>query len=392
MVFQIGDFIKKYYTSQAPNKCIHKYNAFSMSDVYNILEDIEKNVFKNDGDTVGRSLWFRGQKMEKYVLLPSLYRERKNREHKKGVYSSISLAEEYRHQHFSARVSHLMQISPRSRVEWQEVLQHHLGKTRFMDWSESVGTAVDFALEPFIDTKNTENNRINRSAITPGVWVLDAYKLNEHVYDFFADPFNKEYVERALKNLFEQSEIEAVAEEMQKDLAENKDIYFNFGEEEIIDLAINGLVSVCVLDEHYHYNAHQMRALLIHHEFNPFFYFVVRYYADAIPIVAGINKRLLPPIASIQPYHSERIRAQRGTFTIYPNYCRTKEAEVFAGTDMDVVAVESQDMIRDCFCLIRLCDPARIAKDMIYAGERWPEIYPDVQVYADYLETKEFFV
>lgn len=59
---------------------------------------------------------------------------------------------------------------------------------------------------------------------------------------------------------------------------------------------------------------------------------------------------------------------------------------------MDVIPIESQKSISDCFCNIRLCDPVRVAKELIYAGERLPEIYPEIQVYADYLETKRFYV
>lgn len=87
--------------------------------------------------------------METYRLVPSLFRDRENKQNKNESYSTLSLAEEYRHQNFSARVSYLAQSNLRSRVEWQEVLQHHFGKTRFMDWSESVETAVNFAIEPF---------------------------------------------------------------------------------------------------------------------------------------------------------------------------------------------------------------------------------------------------
>lgn len=374
--------IKGYYSANAPASKIHTYNAYSMSDVYEVLEDI------------GRPLWFRGQESEAYMLLPSLYRGRENKQNTKGFYSKLSLAEEYRHQNFSARVNHLIQTNPKNRVEWQELLQHHFGKTRFMDWSESLEKAINFALEPFIDTKDTHDNRTKRASATPGIWVLNPYRLNGHIYDFFAEPNNYNYVIKALKRLFSGNDLIRIGREIQDELKCMKDVYFNFGGngKKDVDIAINGIVSVCVLDEYCHYNAENMARMLEQNEFNPFFYLVARYYADALPVEADINMDLLPPIASVQPYHSERIRAQRGTFTIFPNYCRTSAAEQLAGTNMDVVALESQKSVADCFCNIRLCDPVRIAKELIYAGERRPELYPDVQIYADYLETKEFFL
>lgn len=388
----VNDIIK-YHTTRDPVACIHTYSAYSMSDIFNILNDIGENVFEIKGNTIGRPLWFRGQDKEDYTLIPSLYRERENKPNKSCFYSTFSLAEEYRHQNFAARVSHLTHPIPNSRTEWQELLQHHLGKTRFMDWSESIKTAINFALEPFIDTRDTMDNKVKRSLITPGIWVMNPYKLNEHVYDFFSDSNNSIYIENALRNLsIKAAEVKGVSRSIQDELRKYKDIYFNFDDEKILDISINGLVSICVLDEYCHYNAEHIGCMLKNKEFNPFFYLLVRYYADAIPVEADVNKILLPPLASVQPYHSERIRAQRGAFTIFPNYYRTDRAKQFVGTKMDVIAIESQKNINDCFCNIRLCDPVKIAKEFLYAGERWPEIYPDIQVYADYLETKGFFV
>lgn len=392
MAAKIMSTLKKYYSSNAPSASIRVYNAYTMSDVYRILGNIGRDVFRNTGEKIGRPLWFRGQEKEEYLLLPSLYRKRGNEKNEAGFYSKLSLAEEYRHQNFSARVNHLTRTNLKSRVEWQEVIQHHFGKTRFMDWSESLEKAVYFALEPFIDTKDTEDNRIRRASNTPGIWVLNPYKLNEHVYDFFSDKANEKYVTRALSGLFTGSELQYMAKKFQRELSKNKGIYFNYDKKEIIDVAINGMVSVCILDEHYHYNAADMKQMLRRQEFNPFFYLVVRYYADALPVDADVNADFLPPLASVQPYHSERIQAQRGTFTIFPNYCRTENAKSLADTKMDVIAIESQKSIADCFCNIRFCDPVRIAKELIYAGSRRPDAYPDIQVYADYLETKEMFL
>lgn len=393
--------VRRYYQKKKENEkgCIVSYDAFSMSDIYTILREIgledEKKEPQKDFQNPIRPLWFRGQSKEEYTLIPSLFRERGNKRNDSNFYSTLSLAEEYRHQNLSARVNHLIPTHLSSRVEWQEVFQHHFGKTRFMDWSESVEIALNFALEPFIDTKNTEDNRINRSSMTPGIWVLNPYRLNEKVYDFFCDNEKTfKLIRNSLENLFScpAYEIDKIAEKIRTEMINNKDIYFNIDSENIIDSAINGLVSVCVLDKYYHYNAERIKKMLENFEFNPFFFLLVRYYADALPVAADVNKTLLPPLASIQPYHSERIRAQRGTFTIFPNYYRTEAAQDLARSKMDVIPIESQKYISDCFYYIRLCDHVRIARELIYAGERRPVLYPDIQVYADYLETQKFFL
>ena len=158
MALKLVNSLKSYYKSKTSCTGIYSYNAYTMADVYKILEDIGQNVFQKTGQAFGRPLWFRGQEREDFMLIPSLYRERENKENKTEYYSTFSLAEEYRHQNFAARVSHLTKSSPKSRVEWQEVLQHHFGKTRFMDWSESLETAVNFAL----DRKSTRLNSSHR--------------------------------------------------------------------------------------------------------------------------------------------------------------------------------------------------------------------------------------
>lgn len=395
-MFALTKELTESFEAEKNNPHVKRYNVYSAADIYSILYDINQSFFSNS--FVGRPLWFRGQSFEHYRLLPSLYR---NRENKTAdglkMYSRLSLAEEYRYQNIAARVNHLIDTGPNSRVEWQEVLQHHFGKTRFMDWSESLRTALDFALEAFIDTLDNEKNAAHRAQMTPVVWVLNPYRLNEHIYDFFAEdsPKAKELIKKALTNvIYTESQREKLAKNIQEELKRHKDIYFNLGDKEAsIDITIDGIVSACILDKHYHYNAEHMKNMLKSYEFNPFFFLLVRFYTDALPIEVKLDHQMiLPPLASIQPYHSERIRAQRGTFTIFPNYCREEEALHIADTELDRILIESQKEISDCFCQLRLCDPNRITRDLICAGERRPELYPDIQIYADYLEAQKFHI
>lgn len=386
------DAIVEYYKAE-PEGCISTYNVYSISDVYQILDNVRGHAFGiNLNDSFGRPLWFRGQNDDK-SLVPSLYRTRDNQCNSEGSYSKISLAEGYRFQNFSARVTHLAPTPLKSKMEWQELLQHHFGKTRFMDWSESVKTAISFALEAFIDTKDDKQKAYNRSTATPVVWVLNPYQLNEHIYDFFSStPQGLDFIKKSLETLYSPDKIAPLAYRIKNELKTYKNVYFNFTDNGNVDITINGLINMCMLDDYYRTHAYNMANLLEKYEFNPFFYLLVRYYADALPVNATVNTDLLPPLASVQPYHSERIRAQRGTFTIFPNYYRSEEICEFAGTPLDIIPIDSQRMIADCFCKIRLCDPVQISRELISAGERRPEIYPDIQIYADYIETQSFFV
>lgn len=69
----------------------------------------------------------------------------------------------------------------------------------------------------------------------------------------------------------------------------------------------------------------EMKGMLLSGEYNPFFYLCMRYYGDVLPVCINQNgEDNLPPLAVLHQYQRERIRSQRGTFTIFPNYILPK--------------------------------------------------------------------
>lgn len=370
---------------------IKSYNAHALSDVYDIISNIIFKMEQKEGNfNLGQSLWFRGQSYEKYNLIPSLLRSNSSKTNSKGTYSSLSLMEDYRFQNFSSRVNHLVHTSPESRIEWQELLQHHFGSTRLMDWSESARTALSFALEPYIDSKRDRwKNDVDK--ITPNLWVLNPKKLNLKIYDFLKNDQNNDLIQKAIKEFnYSTKALKAEADKIQNDLKENNNIYFQVSENGESDIAIDGLISICTLDKYRSSLSGNLKKLVESREFNPYFYLLLRFYADSLPVEADPYKNLLPPLAALQPYHSERIRAQRGTFTIFPNYFMNSNAEQMNSINMNILSIEAQKNLSDCFYCIRLCDPITIAEDLICSGERRTELYPDIQTYAELLETRTF--
>lgn len=367
---------------------IKYYNAYTLSDVYCIVGNVIPEVANI---TLGQSLWFRGQSFEKYNLVPSLFRGNGAEINGNKTYSTLSLREDYRYQSFNSRVNHLIHTAPESRIEWQELLQHHFGSTRLMDWTESARIALDFALEPYIDTKRDRWRYLMDENITPNIWVLNPFALNKKVYDFFSN--NIEFIEKALSEFaLTPHTRKQMATELQNALNAGFNVYGRSSQNGEKDISIDGLISVCTLDKYRSFLSSDLQTRLATGEFNPYFYLILRFYADALPVEVGVNNKILPPLAALQPYHSERIRTQRGAFTIFPNYFMNTDAQKMNAINMNLLAIEAQTDLNDCLYCIRLCNPVQITKDLLYSGERRSELYPDVQAYAELIEANSFVV
>lgn len=74
-------------------------------------------------------------------------------------------------------------------------------------------------------------------------------------------------------------------------------------------------------------------------EINPFFYLLLRFYSDGVPV----ELEKLPPLAVIHPYHSQRIKMQRGVFTVFPYYIPDAKMK-----KIERVTLRGQICIRTC--------------------------------------------
>lgn len=359
------------------------YNVSSLADFYRAVTDIgEKRGVKR--------LWFRGHTYNHYHLLPGLYRGNYYIANENMTYSDLDLREDYRYQHLKARVFHNVHSNPVHRNEWQEVYQHHLGLTRLMDWSESAKTALSFALEALIDTRqNILDLEYKRKNMTPKVWVLDPLELNLKVYEYLAGDTSEPQAEICLERVLDEVDLSARVSVFQNELERSKDIYFKPAAS---DLEVEGIMSLCVLEDQRRMMGAQLKKRIQKFEMNPFHYMILRLYADAVPYLVTNEKQcILPPIAVLHPYHSERIRKQRGVFTAFPNYVmedRVKQYIVRRGKD--IREMEKQSYIDSCLDEINIVAPGEVARELIYSGERRTELYPDIEVYAQVMETQQY--
>ena len=325
-------------------------------------------------------LWFRGVKHQNYNLIPTLFREK---EDVQGAYSMLRLNEDYRYQHFRAKCNQLIERTPDSRIEWMEVMQHYCANTRLMDWSESAITALLFALEYFIQPGNDKGLQYNRATSTPTVWVLNPFELNSRLYDALAG--NQDLIRKGIEDIIpigiDKTEKEAFINKVVDDIVNGKDRFWGVQNKRFIQ----GIVCLSVLESEREAAVNRIYYMIKNNEFNPFLYLLLRFYNDGLPI----GMKALPPLAIVHPYHSPRIKAQKGVFTVSPYYLIGKDK---VNGSEDYRPMEYQPNIADCIYKIRILRPYVVAKELLLIGERKSSIYPEMENYANDLEAMEYMI
>lgn len=324
-------------------------------------------------------LWFRGQEQTGcyYYLEPGIYRSitshiEKNLLNSQETYGTIWLKEEYRYQHFMARNYEKVSAMPDSLIEWQEVMQHYLSKTRLMDWSESAIIALAFALEAYISPLEDHETLYRRKNDSPVVWTLNPIGLNDEVYKSIQ---KKSMVYRALPEVKKK-----VKKQIVDSLQKKKAIYFEL--DDSANSGVNGLISLSGLEALRKYQGVELLENVLQQRFNPFFYLLLRYYSDGI----GVKVDELPPLAIIHPYHSQRIHEQKGAFTIFPYYDDKPKENLYASQ----FAMENMSKCKRYLDKIVLMDPIRIAEELKGIGMRRSHLYPEMDIVANDFENFKY--
>lgn len=362
--------------------------AESLAEVYQHIDEIAKEIERQKRDKEGENekaavhprFWFRGHAKEFFNLNPTIYRAFDGECNRNKTYTTSVLREEYRFQSFMARnYDKLTYRMPQSVIEWQEVMQHYFVKTRLMDWSESLTIALEFALEDYIKPINDLEVQERRRTSSPAIWILTPDELNQEVYNSFAHA-NLRLINKALKinggNIL-------LAKKIQKELLYEAEtgLYYNLAREE--EGNMNFLVSLSSLELLRNaYKGREWEALQ-NFEMNPFFYLLLRYYSDGLPV----DYNMIPPLAIIHPYHSERIRIQKGVFTVFPHYILDKRMDDMKQTFGDIpIGMEYMDKCIPFLHKIQILNPQRVSSDLMRTGARRGNLYPDIQIASQDME------
>lgn len=361
---------------------ISKFYASTLAEFYGALNDVKED-FKDNGKEL--RFQFRGHGHNYYNLIPTLYRGQFFQKNGNNTYTQMNLKEDYRYQHFKARAFHYVDSNPVYKSEWQEIYQHHFGHTRLMDWTESARTALSFALEPFIDTRANKELEYKRYHCTPCVWVLNPYELNKKVYGYMGEKLPTD-IKKSRTMCRSWKDWLPICEEIKN----HREIYFDGNKS---DLEIKGVISLCALEDYRKSFGEGFKRAVYTFEFKPFYYLALRIYSDAVPYsIETYDQEILPPMALLHPYHSNRIRTQRGAFTMFPNYFLEEGVEKKCkNRNRDIRNMEEQDYISGCLKVIYIINPHEIARELMLSGERRSELYPDIQTYADMIETQKYY-
>lgn len=106
------------------------------NDLLNEVKEYKSELSNN------REIWYRGQSNAEYSLLPSLFRNKKGIDKEKVIFNT------YRKLSQHLKDSH--------QNEWNLLIdmQHYFVPTRLLDWSESLGVALFFAVTNHQDDSN----------------------------------------------------------------------------------------------------------------------------------------------------------------------------------------------------------------------------------------------
>lgn len=291
-----------------------------------------------------------------------------------------------------AKGNQLVTTFPETKIEWLELMQHHFTSTRLMDWSESAISALMFALEAFINPTSDRELEYKRATMTPVIWVMNPKAVNYCIYDqFSSSTYGENLIYNAVSDIcpYEMPKAKKIvfAQKLAERMRKQKENFLS-GRGPGKDFKINGIVCLSVIVEERDTNQARMFQLLNSGEFNPFFYLLSRYYADGLKVKAGV----LPPLSTVHPYHSPRIQAQHGVFTVVPHYYFDENQAQLFHIGIDKRAMEHQALISGCLYEVRITHPAQLARDLLLAGERRSAIYPELQVYAGDIEAKKYYV
>lgn len=365
---------------------IKTLNARSLGECMDYIRDIAE-AFTSDKDMKPPVLWFRGHERTTYFLCPSLYRDL-NRDGLTvtGIdggnkeYTKLHYADDVRTQHYMAKNSHLLKEKPASKIEWLEVMQHHEAKTRLLDWSESAVHALVFALECFFDGRKIGDDR--RQKATPCIWVLNPQELNKKIFKKIACRMTEgnplfESIKKDFRNVADEK-LQKVYEEY----AETADYAETKGTKQI---DYNYIVNLSKITEELMQEVENTRRFLrTGHGVNPYYYALSRIYADGVLL----KNRELPPLAIVNSYHSERIKAQRGVFTVFPHYMDGEKDSKLREMEIKPEAMEHMSDMQDCLYKINLLSPQKIAYELMACGINVSWLYPEMPIITNEIENR----
>lgn len=341
------------------------FEKINVAELYfsDLINDYKTSVsLKNSEDINSPVLWFRGQENCSWCLTPSILRSSTPKNYDRNV---ILNQEQLRIQHFSAKNAHQISKTPQNRIEWLELMQHFGTKTRLLDWSESSIYSLLFAIEPLLNPAKCK--KCNLASFSPALYVCSPQYFNLKIANEFKNqdvllgslkehPILKKYSDpiKVLRN--------SVSEHISlMNSSQPEHLNFIYDLSEILN-DLKSEMAVGINDHEQYYSLY----------YNLLFKFYFDGYNEIIK--GNYISDILLPLCIVQPYHSERIRAQRGAFMVFPTYGNYQM--------YDNVYLNNQE----AFVQIKIERPDIIVRELTLNGIHRSWLYPEMEIVSGEIE------
>lgn len=348
-------------------------NEIYVNSLTQYIEEIMK--LKDDMHTEKDKnvLWFRGHRNYEWSLIPSLYRGFGTNEtiDCRG-YTKLNLREGMRQQQNHAKNYQFLKNDDLNPIEWMAIAQHHGVKTRLLDWTTSAIHALLFALEDRFAMPGEFKDENN----LPCVWCLFPQRMNRDTVGYLVK--HRSEIEPMVTGkehggFFELKKF--LDDAADKDKAEKyKNIFFESDEKE--DAHLNYLYNLAHFEELLAIVEKRPEIAYNGGLINPLHYILDKIYGIGI----GIEELKLPPLAIIHPYHSERIKAQQGVFTIFPNLI-LKHEKLCETSDM-----RKNDSTLKHLNRIIIQSPGKVSEELKALGTHRSWLYPEEPIVCQEIE------